>query len=236
MSIIDNLLVVLDDGNNKNIDEIRVDLPTFSKQIISASLGRIISKGLITKDNKGYYQIKQTGEDLNTEILSCTNKFNERDNYKNAYFVMFNIPEKERINRDIMRSYLYNNGFGRLHNTVWIGLNINIKSLNNLIKDLKINNKVLIFKATLSQEDLNKLIKQTSWNLQTVIDQYLIFIKKANTFLSSTKKNQINARYLVYEYAKICKQDPVLPSQYLPNDYLKLEQIKIYEKIRTYCN
>lgn len=236
MSIIDNLLVLLDDGNRISIEEIQILLPKFSKQIISASLGRIISKKLACKDKQNYYKITERGENLNTEILSNIQRTKNRTDYTECYFVLFNIPEKERINRDIMRSYLNSNGFGRLHNTVWIGLNTDINSLRNLIKSLKIENKVLFFKANLNKKDINNIIKETDWNIKSIITQYKKFKINVDEFLLNKNKQAMRARFLVYEYAKICKQDPILPTTNLPNEYIALDLDKAYEALRKYCN
>lgn len=236
MSIIDNLLVVLDDNIERDINEIKLILPNYSKQVLAASLGRIVSKKFVNKTTKNTYQISPHGQDIITENLKNIEKKEQNILYTNCYFVLLNIPEKERINRDVMRTYMNLNGFGRLHNTVWIGLNINNNKLRKLIKNLDIQKNVIIFKAELDQLSLNDLIKRTQWNLDKIIKEYKNLNSEIEKYLLLKKKSKYIARCLVYEYAKICQQDPMLPNDLLPKQYLALKSHDLYKQIREHCS
>lgn len=234
MSIIDNLLVLLDNGKEKDISDIANIFNGYSKQVLSASLGRIVSKKWIVKKNS-LYKITLLGQNINTTTLDTIKKFPKREDIKYCYFITFNISEKERIKRDIMRTYLNSHGFGRFHNTVWISFDLNNTELEKLINELDIKDRVLIFKAKIEEESINELIKHTSWNILKINTDYKEFIKHSQNFISTKSKNKIQARCLVYQFAKIVVEDPCLPVRTLSKKYLGFTAYKLYDKIRKYC-
>jgi len=235
MSIIDNLLVLLDDKKPRSIDEIKTDFKSYSKQIIASSLGRISTKKWITKINSKKYEITNFGIEKNTIQLNNLLKIENRNNIKNCKFLILNIPEKERINRDIMRIYLQNNGFGRLHNTTWISFHCNEKHLLKTLNELKIENKTLYFDIELNNNNLEKIINYSNWNFKIINNEYNNFINNVKKYIKNNKNDKIAARCLVYEYSKIVQKDPIIPKKFLPEDYLGINANNYYLKIRDYC-
>lgn len=233
MSIIDKLLVLFDDQKQRTIEDVKNIFPKYSNQIISASLGRIVSRGWINKKSN-YYQITESGRKLITNKLDGIERIENDNTFKKCLFVIFHIPEKERINRDIMRNFLLNNGYGRLHNTVWIKFNSKISILNSFIKDLKINDKVLTFEATPNQEKIKEIIDFTKWNTIKIDKKYSDFITEAKYFLNTNDKNNILARCIVYQFAKIIYEDPFLPPKN-KKICLRDQAYKYYLKIRKFC-
>lgn len=235
MSIIDKILIILDDNIEKSLEEIRKNIFNYSKQTINSSIGRLISKGYIVQKNSKY-QITTKGQNLITDNLKLIKNFTKRKINKKIYFLMFNIPEKNRINRDVLRIYLKNNGFGRLHNTLWIALNRNINKLNKFIKSLDINsNNIIIFETNLDEKNYNIVIKNTNWDLNQLNKKYLKFINTTKKFISSKNKNITEARFLVYNFSKIIKSDPLLLKEYQDNKYQGFLAYSYYLKIRKYC-
>jgi len=237
MSIIDHLLVLLDEGKIYTLSEIEENLQIFKykKQVISASLGRTYSKNLINKIKKNQFKISKQGQLIVTDTLDNIQRFKNRNISANVLFITFNIPEKERTNRDIMRTYLTNNSYGRLHNTVWIGLNINENKLLKFITDLNINKQVLYFNAKLDNNNLKNVIENINWNFDKINLEYRNFVSSANKFLNKNNKNKFHARSLVYQFAKIAKKDPILPDNMLSANYLGQTAFETYEAIREFC-
>ncbi len=232
MSIIDKLLVLFDDEKQRSIDEVKLIYSSYTRQVISASLGRIVSKGWIEKKSDKY-SITKKGRSVITNFLSNIDRIDNDKNIENCLFVIFRIPEKERINRDIMRNYLVSNGFGRLHNTVWIKFNTNDHSLKKLIKELNIEKQILTFSSKLSDIKIEEIINFTSWNSVTINNKYRVFIKNANNFLNKKNKKSIEARCLVFEFAKILCEDPIVPLRSKQN--FRQMSFVLYKKIREHC-
>lgn len=233
MSIIDKLLVLFDDEEEKTLEEVLSIYNSYSKQVISASLGRIVSKGWIKKaDNK--YIITSKGRIIITEKLEKIQKIKDKEIYSLCQFIIFHIPEKERINRDIMRNFLISNGYGRLHNTVWIKFNPDKEKLKKVISELKINDKILIFETSFNSKKMNDIISFAKWNTQKIDKKYKSFILQSENYIKQKNKNEIDARCLVYEFAKIVTEDPMLP--YKENKKCPREEAYLYyTKIRDFC-
>lgn len=235
MSIIDNLLVLLDDKKSRSIDEIKSDFNSYSKQVIASSLGRISTKKWITQSLSKKYEITNLGIEKNTIQLNNLLKLEERDNVTNCKFLILNIPEKERINRDIMRIYLQNNGFGRLHNTTWVNLHCDEKNLLKTLKELGIENKTLHFNINVDNNNIDKIINYSSWNYKIINNEYDKFIENVKNYIKNKETNKVTARCLVYEYSKIVQKDPIVPNKFLPKNYLGKLANNFYIKIRDYC-
>lgn len=234
MSILDKLIVILDDGDFKTVEEIKKYLPNYSKQIICASLGRLISKKIIIK-NKDKYKITKEGRLLVTKNIELIKNYKNNNSTNDYTFIMFNIPEKERTNRDVLRIFLSKNGFGRVHNTLWISLGKDISELEYLIKELNIKKNILIYNVKMDNKNLNKIIQKTYWDFNYINKEYNNFIEKTKKFLFSKNKSKYNARILVYSLGKIINNDPCLPKKYLNNDYKGNEAYNYYLKLRQYC-
>jgi len=234
MSIIDNLLVLLDDGNKLTVEDIKRSFPEYSKQIISATLGRVASKHFVKKNDK-YYKIDSIGQTTITQNLNRIKLFERRPESKNLLFVMFNIPEKERLYRDILRNYLTQNGFGRLHNTVWISFHHKKEDLDDLLSELKIIEKILIYESKILEQNLETLIRHANWNMLQINKKYKTFIAQTSNFFQTKSKSNIMARCMVYEFAKIVSYDPILPLKYLDNKYEGLKAFAMCQKLRKYC-
>lgn len=233
MSIIDKILVILDEGNKYTLEEI-VDIldNNYTKQVISASLGRIITKKYAKKVNDKY-SITELGSDIITINLENIEKISERKAINSVIFITFNVSEKNRIKRDKFRNYLICNGFGRLNNTFWIGINKNIKDIKSYIDKLSLIKNTLVFESK-KITNFKQVLEHTKWN-DDLKKEYSDFIKNANIFLAMKNKNKYQARFLVYVFAKLCKKDPILPAEYLEDNYTGTKALNLYNKVRKYC-
>lgn len=237
MSIIDNLLVLFDDQKLKSIKEVQTVYHHFSKQVLASTLGRLISKGWIKKSKNQCYQITTEGRKIvssNLTNLSDLSPNNIKKSLK-SYFIMFNIPEKNRLYRDILRSFLQNNGFGLLHNTVWLSIKNSLDQTVNLVNQLGVKKYVIIFSAKIETDQLNELIHKTNWNFSKINKEYTDFISQSTKFFQNQTKQIIDARNLTYQYAKIVKSDPLLPKKFYPNNFLASKAYLIYESLRKHC-
>lgn len=233
MSIIDNLLVLFDDQKQRTIKDVKTAFPEYTKQVLSASLGRIASKGWINKKSDRY-KISDIGRKIVTENLKNIDKITSTEKITNCLFVVFHIPEKERINRDIMRNFLITNGYGRLHNTVWINFRPDTKTLQDIINELKIQNKVLTFEIKIKNKKIKEIIDFTDWNSNKTDSKYKKFTNHVKYFLKLKNKPSIKARCLVYKFSKIVREDPLLPDEKTKKDSLN-KAYNYYSKLRKFC-
>ncbi len=99
----------------------------------------------ITKDGKGYI-LTPKGERkiLKIKIKNLKKKL---DPQKYWLMVIFDIPEKRRKDRDLFRSLLYNLGFQKIQQSVWVSPYDVYKELKEVIKRLGINRYIKILKV-----------------------------------------------------------------------------------------
>ncbi len=238
MTIIDELLILFDDEAYRTLDECVVELENKTKQSISSTLGRLAGKNLIRIKTQGKiksYAITSAGQDFVTKTLNHISLTNEKDWDEYWFFVIFNIPEKHRKYRDLLRHKLISSGFGRMQNSLWVNARDVSFELEEIIQDPKLKNFVTTLQPRLSEADISILVKNLEFDWKNLDKQYKNFIQKTQKFLNSKNKKSLFARFLVFNYAKSCASDPKIPQKYSPIADTQNQAQKLYEKVREHC-
>lgn len=238
MSIIDELLIMLDDTKSVEIELIKKELPKRTLQTVSSTLGRLEAKGwikIIKQKDKTLYQITDAGQEEITNNLQEI-KSMPKDKWDHTWqIVSFNVPEKIRFARDAFRLKLESLGFGKIQNSLWISCRDNSQKLDQIIDDLSINKYVIYFSTgKLSESNEKKIASSFEWNWGDLNKQYKEYLGQATIF-NLSKKTIYQAKKMVYWYAKILKSDPKFPLEIQPKGYLGNKAFDAYQKIRPYC-
>ncbi len=239
MSIIDDMLILVEDQNEISLQNAFKKMSKFKKQTISSSLGRLSAKGLIDKYSRNqekFYKINRSGTKLIDKELEYINYIDPKNIPNEWNMVIFNIPEKLRKHRDELRRQLVNHGFGRLHDSLWFSK----CNLNNQIKEIaltmQIEKNLLFIKTTiLDQKEEKQIIAKLYWDWQKIEKSYNQFCSVCKNFLQKTNKDKFQAKQLVYQLSKIIKADPKINEIYYPEGIKKEQAISYYKKIRPYC-
>lgn len=238
MSIIDNVLVFLDDENELTLSEIKKKLQRQTTQSISSALGRLTSKGWVVAKNNKNEKIFRISPDGRHEITLHLNRIRDKENLKwdkSWVVVVFSIPEKSRRSRDLFRKQLTEHGFMRLHNELWVSFWDKRKIIEKAIDSLGISKCTTVFKINhLSDIDQKHFLSNLSWCDKELNRLYKEFINSAKIYLK-TKKDGYRARLLVYDYSQALAIDPIFPEEVTPNNYLAKEAYNYYLKIRPFC-
>ncbi|MBU2577456.1 hypothetical protein KKA69_01335 [Patescibacteria group bacterium] len=137
--------------------------------------------------------------------------------------VIFDIEEKLRKDRDLLRRKLIELGFGMMQESVWISPYDVIVDFREFIKSVGLEEKVFALEATnLLAGDPRDLVKRI-WPLDEINAKYeeiyRILIK-----IHDRDKLSINDEGEIREarakYLEILKSDPCLPKELLPDDWL----------------
>lgn len=238
MTIIDELLILQDDESKRTLDDCVLELETKTRQVISSTLGRLAGKGLIkakSQSKEKIYSITEDGQELITKTLKHIELMDEKAWNEHWFFVIFNIPEKHRKYRDLLRHKLISAGFGRMQNSLWINARDLSFELEDIIKDKKLNSFVTVLQPKLNKDDISVLVKNLEFDWNSLKAQYEDFSKKAQEFLDSKNQKPLFARFLVYHYAKACASDPKIPKKYSPIFESQDKARILYEEIREYC-
>ena len=239
MSIIDDLVILVEDKKNISLNEVCEKMQSYNKQTISSSLGRLNAKGWIKKKKNGkdyIYNITKDGHQIIDNELYYI-KYIKQIEYPNNWLILiFNIPEKLRKFRDELRRQLVYHGFGRLHDSIWFSKQDQKDNMKKIINKMNLKeNVIFIYTSELSNQEEINLINRLNWNWKNISNKYKDFINNSKKYLSSKHKESYRAKQLVFQLSKIIKSDPKLPAKFDINIKLKKEAIKLYKKIRPYC-
>ena len=119
-----------------------------NKSSLAQALKRLREKGFIEKiDNKNEAEIVFKLTQIGNDYL-LTGKSEDEIEWDGKWrIVVFDIPEKRRVIRDILRSRLKMWGFSLWQQSVWASKKNLTEKLNQLIKDLNIGDWVLIIES-----------------------------------------------------------------------------------------
>lgn len=240
MTVIDELMVLLDDKTARTLDECSFVLPDRTRQTLSSTLGRLVAKGWVTIERDrlrriNTYAITEAGTAAITRTLQHL-KLADDDTWNRRWlFVFFNIPESQRKFRDVLRNRLANIGFGRVQNSVWATARDIQFEFEDLLSIQMIRDSITLLHPTLDEAEEVAMMKAFDWDWGTLNTEYTRFIKRAETFLESKAHDNYQAKLLVYCYSKLLSQDPKLPSHLEPNKYMRSRAHEFYKKVQPYC-
>jgi phenylacetic acid degradation operon negative regulatory protein len=240
MTVIDELLVLLDDGTERILEECSSALPARTKQTLSSTLGRLTGKGWVTTNRDRLrgahtYKITSEGSEVVTHTLQHL-KISDNEQWDQRWlFVLFNIPERARKYRDILRNRLAAVGFGRVQNSLWVTARDVTFELEDVLSQDRIRSSVTVLRPRLDEEDAKRLVSAFEWDWGALSGSYQAFIDQATRYLKTKKQDAFQAKLLVYHYAKLLQQDPKFPSYLEPPAYLRAKAHAAYEKVRPYC-
>jgi phenylacetic acid degradation operon negative regulatory protein len=126
-------------------------------------------------------------------------------------------------------------GFARLQNSVYITVHDVIDNAKALAKSLGVSEQVKVMLVEdLGISDQRKLAEKL-WNLEKLNKKYREFIKRNKNGYKGEGFTSSLLRYWLkktrYEYLSILHEDPVLPKELLPANWMGNEAQKIWEQM-----
>lgn len=186
------------------------------------------------KDDDIYYKITGKGEKAMDKLLRPLKQTGTWDG--RWRLVMFNIPETRRDLRDRIRRSFVKLGMGILQPSVWISPNDIKDEIEEMQGKLNLKNTLKYFEVT-RNSSLDRSILGKSWNLPQLEDEYRQFNFKTERILKNIDKNSLSsysAKKLIFEYALILRNDPILPWEFRQKDELRRQAHELYSKLRGY--
>jgi len=118
------------------------------EQVLRTTLSRMKRKGLLS-GKKGVWKITKEGEELLKQKKTAFFKFPKKKskNVTKTMIIIFDIPEKERICRDWLRSELIGFDYELIQKSVWFGPPLP-KEFIKYLDDKKLLRYIKFFKAT----------------------------------------------------------------------------------------
>lgn len=192
---------------------------------------------LIDNEERGVYKITQSGQQY---INVLNNKYIPASDFDNTfYFILLNIPEIQRKEKDSFKIVLSQYGFGPYLSNVYISPNDNCDEIKKVAHNMGLTSYISIISGTLTSPGLNDALIRKIWNLDAVE----ILYAKINDFLKEiqTRKNINDDTELFNLYldtgsliSDIFIIDPFLPVELLPSNWQYQQTLhgifSVYEK------
>ncbi|MEA2075938.1 MAG: PaaX family transcriptional regulator C-terminal domain-containing protein [Euryarchaeota archaeon] len=158
------------------------------------------------------------------------------------HIVTFDIPERFRYNRDILRKTLLSLGYGTLHSSVMISPYNRGDEIKETVSEYGIEDYVEFFTAKYeSNRDIKELVPKI-WDLKWFDRQYKKFISIYKHELEELKKkveegDGIDPSYAFLKrielndyFSRIISIDPHLPWKLLPDDWIGFEAERVCDE------
>jgi len=167
--------------------------------------------------------------------------------HRNWTMIIFNVPENKKSLRDQIRYQLKKEGFAVWKNSVWVSPKELSAFLKNFFENHNLKKEVKVFKALLSKEDEEELLKE-AWSLKDIEKRYKKFVNTAKRsfarlksldFIDEELKRKaldLLAKITQIEYLNIIKKDPRLPRLLLPRDWIGYRAYRIYQQLDKYLS
>ncbi len=145
------------------------------------------------------------------------------DNWNSKwYLVSFDIPEKLRLKRNILRENLEKLNFGKLQNSVWISPYNFLGDVKEIVDSLDIKPYVIFSISDKVGEEESKILAERIWGISGLQEEYQDFIAQIE---ERKKKSHFN---VIFNYQSIAIKDPDLPRELLPEDWLGGKAKRLY--------
>ena len=129
----------------------------------------------------------------------------------NWYLVSYDISERRRIIRNILRDNLKRLGFGKVHASLWVSPFNFLGEVEKIVKDYSLSPFVILAISNQLGREESKYLANRIWKLGEINEKYQDLIQKTQ---DESLEN------LIFEYLAILNKDPQLPSELLPEDWL----------------
>lgn len=207
-------------------------LESINYETIKRAFERGREKGWIkrTKRKKVWPQITKAGMKKLESLIPQYDK--ERIWDKLLYLITYDIPEKRKKDRELLREYLKRIGAGAIQESVWLTPYDPNEILQEFIKEHELREAIIISNigrdGSIGEEDIKDLVVRI-YNLEEIN-------KKYREFLEKYENSEITGKEVYFEYLKILRKDPQLPFELLPPDFLGETAHEVFLKITSKLN
>lgn len=192
------------------------ELGVAPKRSVSHAFAYAREKKLISKHGT----LTQAGEEKLHKTLLSYQPLTSWDG--NWTFVAFDIQEKVRFKRSILRAYLRRWKFGKLQNSVWVSARDATQELTALCTTYHILPPRVLFWKTKNVGMNPKEAAEHIWNLQKLNQRYGEYVKEY--------QKDINAFAGIFAFLAIAQDDPQLPPELLPLHWNGEEAFRLYHR------
>lgn len=190
-----------------------------------SALSRAAAKGYVRNSGQGRYELTETGTKRLSELLPSYKKPFTWDG--RLWLITYDIPELKHQKRDLFRQNLEQIGCRMIQESVWLSVRDPRNDIRPLVDSFRLHGKVIISclgkDGSLGDEDINILVEKV-FKLKKLQKRY-------QSWLSAIERTPQTQLYnLTLPYMAILADDPILPRELLPSNWLGDQAKQIFEK------
>lgn len=136
------------------------------------------------------------------------------------HIALFDIPEKQRQQRNMLRGFLKRLGFGKLFESTWISPIPLLGEVNQFVQTHRLDSYVILSISDKVGIQGSRDLAKRIWNLEEINNDY-------KNFLHS---NETSEQKRIFQYLSITQRDPRLPKELLPVDWKGRRAKEYYEE------
>jgi phenylacetic acid degradation operon negative regulatory protein len=154
------------------------------------------------------------------------------------YVLMFDVPERERSYRDILRRFLKEMRLGCLQKSVWVAPWDIRPEYADLDTAASVDSIAFLFEARTVLGYGNQSVVQEAWNFKRLnqIQEFYIHVANKNLSLLNTTSSPESSliqllRMDSLAYAQAMSTDPLLPKELLPKNYEGMHVAELHTQL-----
>lgn len=205
-------------GNKRPIS----DFFDIKKSTFRVEVNRFLKTGDIekevAKDGRVFLKLTSQGREKSKRLFPLEELSRKTWDFK-WRFVIFDIEEESRSVRNLLRYKLVSLGFGKLQESIYISPLDLLVDVREFLKANGLYGRVLVFEArnVLGYPSIEMATKV--WRLDRINEDYEQVIDEAESIKSEADQQKI--KDLIDRYIQITLKDPFLPSELLPENWLR---------------
>lgn len=197
-------------------------LDNYNFQTIKRALQNLSQRRMLLKDKDGL-SISPKGKNYLMEIMPGLNPENKRKSGE-VFLITYDIVETSHYGREALRRFLNKSNVIKVQESVYLTTKDLRSEINEIVSRLKIKGAVLV--AKLGQDSFfgDKTAKDylgKYYKIEEINNEYKELLNKKPSFA------------LTFKYNRIYKNDPHLPNEFLPDDWMGNKAYLVYFKFLT---
>ena len=212
-----------------------------NERAFQASISRLQKKGLIvtphTDGTLPHLKLTPEGEARLPPYYAPHHYWSKKWNQW-WYVLMFDVPEKERHYRNMLRSFLKMLRFGCLQKSVWVSPWDVRPEYDDLDRAAAVDSIAFLFEARTVLGHGNQTVVQEAWNferLNEIQSRYLTFADKNSDRLLHGKFSDAELLQLLRidnsAFTQAMSTDPLLPAELHPKNYLGSDVFTLHQSL-----
>lgn len=189
----------------------------------------------IEKDGRVFFQVTDRGARKIGQKFSLL-RLQEKKWDGKWRFVIFDIEEVARAQRNWLRKKLKHLGFGMVQKSVWLSCHDLLADLREFFEVKGLKDKILLIETEkLDISDIKEFANDI-WRLKELNEKYEEIYNKLNelnSFDHLKSEKIINKFNVLYQsFIELVLRDPFLPTEFLPDDWFYKKSLLMVKKIK----